>query len=401
MIRRMTHAHPTQTPHPLLRPHGGPEARVSNTELFFDLVYVFAVTQLSHLLLGDLSLQGALQTLLLWFAVWLGWQYTCWVTNWFDPDTPPLRLLLFALMLAALLMAVAIPDAFGERALLFAVCFVLVQAGRNAVVLALLGSHALAANWRRILGWSLIAACLWIAGALSAGPARLGLWAAAVACEYFSPMFGFPLPGLGRSKTTDWTIHGGHLAERCQLFVIVALGESILVTGATAGHEAHWNLPLLIAFIVAFAGSLAMWWIYFNTGSRDGAHAIEHSADPGRLGAYFHYVHVIIVAGIIVCAVADDLSIAHPDGHMKPAYAAVLLGGPALYLLGNALFKRAVYGRMPLSHLAGLLGLAVLVPLAFLTDLLMVAGLTTLLLIAVAVWETRARRGSGREGHAH
>lgn len=390
--------HVKQPPHPLLRPHGGPEARVSNTELFFDLVYVFAVTQLSHLLLDDLSLQGALQTLLLWFAVWLGWQYTCWVTNWFDPDTPPLRLLLFALMLAALLMAVAIPDAFGQHAMLFAVCFVLVQSGRNAAVLVMLGGHALAANWRRILGWSAIAGCFWIAGALASGPARLGLWAAAVACEYFSPMFGFALPGLGRSKTTDWTIHGAHLAERCQLFVIVALGESILVTGATAGREAHWAPSLQIAFAVAFAGSLAMWWIYFDTGSGDGSHAIEHSADPGRLGAYFHYVHVIIVAGIIVCAVADDLSIAHPDAHAKPAYAAVLVGGPALYLLGNALFKRAVYGRLPLSHLVGLLGLAALGSLAFLMDLLMVASLTTLLLIAVAAWETRSRRGSGRHG---
>lgn len=388
--------HATQPPHPLLRPHGGPEARVSNTELFFDLVYVFAVTQLSHLLLGDLSPLGAAQTLLLWFAVWLGWQYTCWVTNWFDPDTPPLRLLLFALMLAALLMAVAIPDAFGERGLMFAACFALVQAGRNAVVLFLLGQHALAANWRRILVWSCIAAAFWVAGALVQGPARLALWAAGVACEYFSPMFGFALPGLGRSRTSDWTIHGGHLAERCQLFVIVALGESILVTGATAGHEAHWNLPLLIAFVVAFAGSLAMWWIYFNTGSRDGSHAIEHSADPGRLRAYFHYVHVIIVAGIIVCAVADDLAIAHPDGRIKPAYAAVLLGGPALYLLGNALFKRAVYGRLPLSHLAGLGLLGVLVPLAFLTDLLMVSGLTTAVMILVAVWETRSRGGAHR-----
>src|SRR5262245_40517946 len=109
------------SPHPLLRPRDGHEARVTSEELFFDLVYVFAVTQLSHHLLHHLSLAGVVETLILWFAVWLGWQYTCWTTNWFNPETPQIRMMLFAIMLAALLMAAALPKAFADRGLLFAV----------------------------------------------------------------------------------------------------------------------------------------------------------------------------------------------------------------------------------------------------------------------------------------
>ena len=124
-------------------------------------------------------------------------------------------------------------------------------------------------------------------------------------------MIGFWLPGLGRSRTADWTIEGGHLAERCQLFVIVALGESILVTGATLGSAILWHQHVLLAFAIAFVASVAMWWIYFDTGSRAGSNMITHSNDPGRFGAFFHYVHPTILAGVIVMAVATELWIAH------------------------------------------------------------------------------------------
>lgn len=376
-----------------MRVRDGHEARVTNAELFFDLIYAFAVTQLSHHLLGDLTLLGALQTLVLWFAVWLGWQYTAWVTNWFDPDALPIRLMLLTVMGIGLLMSAALPEAFAGQGLIFALCYVLIQVGRSLYVLLHLGpSHALTPNFRRILGWMCMAAIFWIAGALSQGTVRLGLWAIAVGCEYFSPMIGFALPFLGKSKSTEWTIEGGHLAERCQLFVMVALGETILVTGATVSAAPHWDAPILIAFLVAFLGSVAMWWMYFDTGSRAGIEAIVHSRDPGRIGSYFHLVHVVVIAGIIATAVGSDLFIAHPDGHMEAKYAAVLIGGPAIYVAGNSVYKRVVYGSFPLSHLAGLIMLAALVPLAWMTDLLMVGGLTTLILIIVAGWEALSRK---------
>lgn len=390
------HRHHPSPRSSLLRVRDGHEARVSFVELFFDLIYVFAVTQLSHSLLEKLTPEGAIQTLVLWFAVWLAWQYTAWVTNWFDPETLPIRSLLFAIMLVGLLMAAALPEAFGERGLVFALTYAAIQVGRTLYVLASLGrDHALAANFRRMLGWLLISAALWIAGGLLP-QYRLGLWIAAVACEYVSPMIGFYLPGLGRSRTGDWTIEGGHLAERCQLFVIVALGETLLMTGATLAHAHEWETPVLIAFLVTFVGAVAMWWMYFDTSSKDGSEAIVDADDPGRIGAYFHYVHVAIVAGVILSAVGNELVIAHPDQRIDLLHALLLILGPAIYLLGNGIYKLVVYRRFPLSHIAGLALLAILAPLAFFTDLLMVSGLTTVVLAVVAGWEGCVRRAVRR-----
>lgn len=241
----------------LLRVRDGQGASVSFSELLFDLIYVFAVTQLSHYLLHHLTLTGALETLLLWFAVWLARQYTARVTNWFNPDTRQIRLLLFAIMLLGLFAAAALPQAFGERGLIFALFYVAIQVGRSVTVLRLLvPGHPLKRNFHRILGWLCISAVFWIAGGLAEGNARLALWAVAVLCEYVSPMFGFRLPVLGRSdSSSEWSIEGHHLAERCQLFVIVALGETILITGATLSEMESWNLPVLIASLVAFLGS--------------------------------------------------------------------------------------------------------------------------------------------------
>jgi low temperature requirement protein LtrA len=385
----------------LLRRRDGHEAKVSFEELFFDLIYAFAVTQLSHRLLEHLTVLGAVETLVPWFAVWLGWQYTSWVTNWFDPETLPIRLMLFAIMLAGLVMAAAIPEAFAERGLVFAGCYMAIQVGRTLFILFHLGrSHALSPNFRRILGWLCISGAFWIAGGIVQGEARLALWIAAVACEYLSPLIGFWLPGLGRSRTSDWTIEGGHLAERCQSFVIVALGESIVVSGATLGGMANWNGPGLAAFLSAFIGSVAVWWIYFDTSSKAGSKAITHSKDPGRIGSWFHLFHVIIVGAVIVSAVADELVIAHSGGAVEASSLAVLIAGPALYLLGNALYKIVVYGWFPLSHMIGLAALAVLAPIAWFTDLLVAGTMTTLILIVVAGLESRSRRAMLRAGGA-
>jgi low temperature requirement protein LtrA len=374
--------------HPFLRRRDGHHARVTYEELLFDLVYVFAVTQVSHELLEHLSLGGLIETVILWFAVWLGWQYTCWFTNWFDPETPLIRTVLFASMLLALIMASALPDAFGQRGLIFAAAYTGIQVGRTGFVVLLLGrDHVLAPNYRRMLGWLSISAGFWIAGAFARYEWRIALWSIAVLCEYASPMFGFALPRLGRSQTSEWTIEGAHLAERCQLFVIVALGETLLATGATMAKAATWDAPILLALLASFLGTLAMWWLYFGTASKDAIATITQSGDPGRIGSYFHYVHAILVAGIIATAVGNDLVLAHPHDAPSVAYILVLCGGPAIYLLGSAIYKKIVYGTVPVSHMAGAVALAALVPVAFATDLLEIGLLTTALMLAVCVWE--------------
>jgi low temperature requirement protein LtrA len=380
---------PTHPPLGLLRSRDH-RAHVTNVELFFDLVFVFAVTQLSHTLLEYLSLPGALQTGFLLLAVWWVWTYTSWFTNWVDPDRPTVRLLLFLAMLAGLLMSASIPQAFGHEGLLFALAYSFIQVARTLfIVVASRGRDPVVhLNFLRILTWLTGSAVFWIAGGLASGEQRVLAWIVALSLEVFGPSIGYFVPGLGRSQTSDWKIDGAHMAERCSLFVIIALGESILVTGATAAGRPA-TTPAICAFVVAFLGSVAMWWIYFNIGAGRGSRQIAGSADPGRVArAVYTYFHIPIIAGIVVSAVADEISIAHPDGHMQPAFAACLLGGPALYLLGNVFFKRASAKYYPLSHLAGLGLLVLLAPLAPYCTPLALGAATTAVLIVVAGWET-------------
>jgi low temperature requirement protein LtrA len=379
-------------------------ARVTFVELFFDLVFVFAVTQLSHTLLEHLTLVGALQTLFLLLAVWWVWMYTCWFTNWVDPDRPPVRALIFALMLAGLLLSASLPHAFDGEALLFASAYVFSQVVRSAFMLwATRGhDHLNFNNFRRIICWQLVAGAFWLGGGMCAGATRVILWVIALGIECVAPYAGFYVPGLGRSGTSDWRVDGAHMAERSALFVIIALGESILVTGATAAAQPA--TPAAVgAFLVAFVGSVAMWWIYFNIGAERGSHQIAHSADPGRVArAVYTYFHIPIVAGIVVCAVADEITIRHPAGHLELNTAATLLGGPALYLAGNIFFKRASAKYYPLSHLVGLGLLALLVPLALSMTPLALGAATTVVLVVVAVWETRSfSRGPRADATPH
>jgi low temperature requirement protein LtrA len=373
--------------------------KVDFVELFFDLVFVFAITQLSHSLLAHMTIEGAVQTTLLLMAVWWVWIFTAWVTNWLEPHNPPVRLMLFALMLAGLVLSTSLPKAFGERAIPFALAYVFMQVGRSLFTLWALRQHDTAnfRNFQRISVWLILAGCFWIGGAFQEGNTRLALWLLALGIEYVSPSLGFWTPGLGRSTTEEWEVEGGHLSERCGLFIIIALGESILVTGATFANLT-WTTPTLIAFISSFVGSVTMWWIYFNRGAETGSEKIAATTDPGRLARVaYTYIHLLLVAGIIVVAVADELVLAHPLGHTAPKALIAIVGGPALYLLGNILFKRAVAGVFAVSHVVGLLLLAALVPFSHSLAPLHCSIATTLILILVAVLETTSKASAEDE----
>lgn len=387
---------------PLFRTRGGVDGeRVENIELFFDLVFVFAVTRLSHTLLEDLSLAGALRVGLLISAVWWVWIYTSWVTNWLAPERLPVRVCLFVLMIAGLLLSVSIPEAFGDYALVFAASYAFMQVGRTAFFLwaARSASRVMQRNFQRILAWFCVSAMFWLGGALSPRLQPL-LWSIALALDLLGPFAYFWTPGLGRSDTRSWDISGAHLAERCGLFVIIALGESLLVTG-TAFANLPWTATSLTALASAAVGSILMWWIYFDTGARRAHHRIEHSDDPGRQGRLaYTYLHVLIVAGIIVCAVADELVLAstgHAEGgHGSESGWVITLAGPLIYITGTALFKWVMNDRRapPLSHLGGFtLLLALSWPAqAHLLSMLALGIATTGVLLVVAVWESIAIR---------
>ncbi|HXO23652.1 MAG TPA: low temperature requirement protein A, partial [Streptosporangiaceae bacterium] len=257
--------------------------RVTNIELFFDLVYVFAITQLSHYLLGHADLRGALQAGLLLLMVWLVWAYTTWVTNWLDPDLMAVRLLLVALMLASLALSVSLPRAFEDLGLWVGGAYAVQQIGRTVFMMIALRGNPLEANFQRILSWCVASSAFAIAGGLAHGNARVLLWLGSVCIDLLGGLVGFYTPGLGRSRTSDWTIAGGHFAERCQAFVLIALGESIVIIGATL-TERPVAAANVTAFVVAFVGSVALWWIYFDQSADAAAAKIASSDDPGALG---------------------------------------------------------------------------------------------------------------------
>lgn len=365
------------------------DTRVGFAELFFDLVFVFAITQVSHLLLHHYSLAGAFETALIFLAIWWVWIYTTWVLNRLDPERIEVRGLLFALMAAGLFLSMSIPQAFGERGLTFALAFIAMQLGRSLFMFVVSkGNALLRGTYLRIAIWFCASAIFWIAGAL-ADPhhGRLQLWAIALAIEYAGPLTGLYVPGLGRDTTTNWTVKGGHIAERCGLFVIICLGETLLVSGATfSGME--WTTPGTVAFLSSLAGAIGLWWVYFHVGFRRGAHQIEHSDDPGRLARLaFTYAHIPIVAGIVLTAVGAERSIAHPADPANLAEAASVLGGVAMFLAGNGWFKRISGRNFPLSHLVGL-GLCVALMFALpWMNLLALNIASTTILVLVAIWE--------------
>jgi low temperature requirement protein LtrA len=343
----------------LLRDRSGVQ-RVTNIELFFDLVYVLAVTQLSHYLLGHADLRGALQAGLLLMMVWLVWSYTTWVTNWLDPDLMAVRLLLVALMLVSLAMSVSLPRAFEDLGLWIGGAYAVQQIGRTLFMVIALRGHPLEANFQRILAWCVASSAFAIAGGLAHGNARALLWLGAVCVDLLGGLVGFYTPGLGRSRTSDWTIEGGHFAERCQAFILIALGESVVIIGATLTDKPV-SASDAAALVVAFVGAVALWWLYFDQSAEAAAEEIARSDDPGRLGrSAYHLIHPVMVAGIIVSAAADQKILSDPAATVSTASAWMILGGPALFLAGHAGFKLAVWRYVSWPRVAGIAALALL-----------------------------------------
>ena len=365
--------------------------RATFLELFFDLVFVFALFRISQGLLERLTWSGAFQTLVVLLAVWWVWGNTAGLANRFDPAQPAIQALVIGCMFGSFLLAVVAPEAFGPRGLVFAGAYVVVQVGRSLVLVLVSRGHERQPFELRSLFWFGVSAPLWLAGALAHGWARGVLWAVAVAVDYVPFGLGLPVPGLGRAGLAEFSVSAEFLAERQRQFFIIALGELSVASGlafASGGLVADRTAAVVVAFVT----TVLLWRIYiYRAGGVLGA-AVAAAPDPLRVVNSVLYAHAVMVAGVVAISVGDDLVIRHPSGHTQPAWIAVVLGGPALFLAGRAILEYAVFRRVSRDRVVGVLVLAAISPAMILVPPLVVVVAAAVVLAGVAVTDSADAR---------
>ncbi|GAA4568962.1 low temperature requirement protein A [Micromonospora coerulea] len=367
--------------------------RASFLELFFDLAFVLALRQLSLVPQVGVSVaQTALAALLL-VALWSVWAVTAWFADWFDRANPWVQAVLVGATLGMLLMSVAVPDATGGRAWLFAGAYVAIHVGRGVVTAVALRGHSLRRRTLRILTWYGATGILWLVGA--AWPAvRVPVWVAALALDYTAPRIGWPTPGLGRAEPGELRLRGGHLTERYQQVFIIALGELIITAGVTYSSTDLAAAPS-VAFLLVFAVAVLSGLLYVTPAGRDLGAALDER-DPSRFGTITSYLHLVMIAGVLATSVAADLVLTHPTEGGHTAAVTLTVAGPALFLAGRVALSAVIFRRLSWPRLLGLPALVLIALAGHALPLLGVAAATVALLLVVLVLERRLARTGPR-----
>ncbi|WP_309227425.1 low temperature requirement protein A [Micromonospora thermarum] len=384
--------------------------RATFLELFFDLVFVFALTRISARAFEDLALEpvgtqgwtavtGGGKTLLLLFALWAVWQGTAWTTSRYDPYHAWVQVIVMIALVASMVMGVALIRAFRETGMAFAVAYVVAQVSRPLILLIALGDHPHRRLKLRMLLIFASTGVLWIVGALLPTNPRVVLWTTALTLEYLAVRFGWPVPGLGRSTTSKWDIAGEHLAERYQQFFLVALGETILVAGLSYS-PGPYGAGQTTAFALALATSILLWRIYVQRAGQILGEAVGKARHPATIGRSAADTHLLMTVGLTGTAIGYELTIEHPLVHPEPAWVVMVLGGPVLFLAGRARLEWEVFSRVsPSRWIAALVLLAVL-PILEHQPMLIAAAVAAVVLGAVAVADARRARGRPPEAAA-
>ncbi|MFC0006529.1 low temperature requirement protein A [Micromonospora siamensis] len=390
---------PPDRAHPPVRDPESPR-RVTLLELFFDLVYVVALALVSRGLVHHIGWEGALQSLIVLMAVWWTWAITTLVTDMYDPERPEIKLLITAVMFGVLLMTTAIPEAFDRRGLVFAGTYVAIHLGRGLFLIPAVRHHRQTQKRAaRIFIWFAVSTVPWLVGAFAHDDAREALWAVALGIDYLGFRLAYPVPGLGAVPDAQRNVTAEHLSERYQQFFIIALGDAILTIG-TMFSVNHSEVENIGAFTVAFGTTLLLWRIYVHKSGQLLPEAIARSRQPNRFLLTAPYTHLLMVAGVVTTAAGFDLVLHEPTGRTPPAWAAVILGGPALFLTGRACFEYEVFSRVSLSRPGGLLALLTIAPGVLFVAPVWAALGAMLVLAGVAVADHRRSRGRPPEDPA-
>jgi low temperature requirement protein LtrA len=366
------------------------EARVTPLELFFDLVFVLALTQCTALMAANATWEGIAQGLLLLGLMWWAWTGYAWLTSVVEPEEGAVRLVMFAAMAGLLVVALCIPQAFGDEALLFAVSYGIVRYGQ--IALFLVAARDQPALRRSIItglvGSTTLSVVLLVGGSFADTGLQTGLWALALALDMAGPLL-FGVEG--------WKLVPGHFAERHGLILIIALGESIVAIGV--GAEVGVDAGVVAAAVLGIAVAAALWWLYFDVVALVAERRLSRAA-PGReqnaiARDSYSFLHFPMIAGVILLALGMKKTLGDVGDPLKVVPAVALLGGTATYLLAHVAFRWRNLHTLNRQRLVCAAVLLVLLPLVLEVPALVSVGVLAAVLSALIAYETR-RFGEAR-----
>ena len=362
------------------------ERKTSYLELFFDLVFVFAFTQVTALILEDTSPQGFARAALVLAMVWWAWSAYAWMTNAVDVENAVTRLIMFAAMVAGFFMALAVPDAFQDEAAWFAVAYFAVRVLQPALYLwGVRDEPETFGVLLRLTPWFVIAAFVALVGGFVDPDYRAWVWVASLVIDVI---------GTLTAARGDWHVSPSHFAERFALIVIIALGESIVAIGVGTSHLSR-DATYAISVVVAFAGVAALWWAYFDFTAVAAERSLRRASGRDRSALardIFTYFHYPLVLGVILYAVAAKKTLEHPRDPLSNAGRWALGLGIALFLVGFALMRFRVIRRVAWERLAAAASILVIAVLLDGADAIVTLGVViVILLFSIALETVRLR----------
>jgi low temperature requirement protein LtrA len=362
-------------------PERDAEHQVTPLELFFDLVFVFAITQVTSLLAGNPTWGGVLRGMLVLAALWWAWNVYAWLTSAMDVDEGGVRLAMLASMAAMLVVALAVPNAFGDNAVLFGVAYLLVRVLH--LILSVIAARNDADRRSALLRFAptaLIGGSLLVLAGFLESDVRIAVWFIALAIDYLGPI----VIGMGRG----WRIAPEHFAERHGLIILIALGESIIAIGVGAGFDL--GAEVVVAAALGFAVVSALWWLYVDVAAIFARSRLMHTSgvEQTRLARdAYGYLHLPMVAGIVLFALGLKTTVQHVGDTLDTVPAVGLCGGAALYLIGHVAFLFRTTGRVFRRRTIGALVLLAVIPAALAIPALAALALVSGVCSLIVAWE--------------